>query len=199
MIVNDQVVGRLGRLLEAPMGEVALVKIPKELVVVERELEHIPPGIAHGCRWIPGCTEREGIAHRDIPENRTRFARLAIVYGWVLANDHQFIYQNQPPHLVHSVDHGHFFPGGPEWRVKNLQGNFGTQPDSHIVNTCCLTREEVSDATRRLEVVTEDDIAEAVAMPAEEWALSTDERVALAIYLAERRERLMGAVGCELN
>jgi hypothetical protein len=42
----------------------------------------------------------------------SRFASIAIFYGWLGANDRQFIYGKNAPYKVYSVDHGHFFPNG---------------------------------------------------------------------------------------
>ena len=49
---------------------------------------------------------------------KNRCALLAVMYGWFQAGDNQLLYRKTPPELVFSVDHGHFFPGGPEWTVE---------------------------------------------------------------------------------
>jgi hypothetical protein len=58
----------------------------------------------------------------DVPDNRPRFAALAVLYGWIPAGDAQLIYRQTVSHLVYSVDHGHFFPGGPNWTLAGLSG-----------------------------------------------------------------------------
>jgi hypothetical protein len=103
MIVNDRVVGLLGRLLNAPVGQVALVEIPASLIGVEPALSHMPEGVSHGSLSVRNCSEREALLLTDEPQNRPRFARLAVLYGWVHAGDQQFIYENAPPHKVHAV------------------------------------------------------------------------------------------------
>ncbi len=108
MIVTDHIVGRLGHAVSAAVGAPTLVDVPADLIAAEAQMAHMTAGVAHGSRWIPDCSQG-GIEHVVVPENRDRFARLALLYGWVVAADRQFIYQNQDPRLVHSVDHGHFF------------------------------------------------------------------------------------------
>src|SRR4051794_7290268 len=105
-VVNEHVVARLGHALGAPVGEPAFVDVPAELIALESELRHIPPGIAHGSPFLRDCSDRLWIEHTGAPENRERFARLAVLYGWMHAGDRQLIYANAAPHLVHSVDHG---------------------------------------------------------------------------------------------
>jgi hypothetical protein len=111
MIVIDQIVARVGDAVGAPVGEPALVDVPATLIAAEPEMAHMAAGIAHGSRWIPNCTDQTGFAHTLVAENRDRFARIAWLYGWVVASDHQFIYSNDAPQIVYTVDHGHFFRG----------------------------------------------------------------------------------------
>jgi hypothetical protein len=100
------------------------------------------------------------------------------------------IYENDPPHIVHSVDHGHFFPGGPEWRLPLDKGNnIGLYAD--IVNGCTLTNEEQRTALHALQNVNYDQIINAVAMPPDEWGISVGERTELVEFLMGRRERLI--------
>jgi hypothetical protein len=188
MLENDQVVGRIGLAIGAPVGEVALVEVPQALIDQQPQMQHIPAGSAHGCRLVRDATEQEALAHTDVPENRDRFAHLAVLYGLVVASDHQFIYANATPRLVYSVDHGHFFPGGPEWTTASLAGTPVPAPDPTLVGTCTLTTEELRDPTSHLKALSEEQIGEAVSAPPDEWALSSAERVDLAIYLASRRD-----------
>ncbi len=190
MIVNDHIVGRLGAGLGAPVGDVALVDLPTTLIKAEPNLQHMSPGVSHATRLIPRVGERESILHVNVPENRMRFALLAVLYGWVLAADHQFLYENQPPHLVHSVDHGHFFPGGPDWTTASLRGAGDPAIDSTLAGACTFTAEEIRPAGEALAQLSDRVVATAVAAPLEDWGLTLEERVALAEYLAVRRDRL---------
>lgn len=121
-IVNEQIVGKLGVALKAPVGQVNLIDVPADLIGMQADLKHIPAGVSHGSHLIPDCSDRQWLAHQDVPDNRLRFAALAVLYGWIPAGDHQLIYSQTAPHLVYSVDHGHFFPGGPNWTATGLGG-----------------------------------------------------------------------------
>jgi hypothetical protein len=190
MLVNDHVVARLGGMLAAPVGHVALVDVPQGLVDAEPQMAHMPAGLSHGCRWIPNCSERESILHTDLAENRSRFARLAVLYGWVRASDHQFIYENATPHLVHSVDHGHHFPSGPDWTVESLANEGSPVVDAALQAACGFTNEEIEEARALLDEVDDLAVARIVCGPPDEWGLSLEERVGLGRYLGQRRDEL---------
>ncbi len=189
ILVNDRVVGLLGTLLEAPVGSVALIDVTQELIALEPKMGHMRPGISHGTVFLRGCGDREGVAHAD-GDNRERFARLAALYGWAFASDHQVIYENAPPHTVHSVDHGHFFPGGPHWTEASLTGAGPPEPDQNLVSQAHLTPEELRTALPQLEAVTDDDLMEIVGGVPTAWGLTIPESVTLVSYLLGRRDQL---------
>src|SRR5207302_1600000 len=58
MIVNDQIAARLGSLIGAATPPPALIDIPAELTAAEQKMKDITPGLAHGLREIPSCTNR---------------------------------------------------------------------------------------------------------------------------------------------
>lgn len=53
VLVNDQIIGYLGQMIEAPVGEVGLVDVSQELIDGSAEMSHMPAGTSHGCFWIP--------------------------------------------------------------------------------------------------------------------------------------------------
>lgn len=189
VLVNDRVVGLLGALLGAPVAYVALIDVPHELISLEPEMSHMSPGISHGTLFLRGCGDREGIAHAD-GANRDRFARLAVLYGWALARDLQVIYENAPPHIVHSVDHGHFFPSGPNWTEESLAAAGAPQPDQKIITDAKLSAEELRIVLPQLEAVTDDELVEIVGGVPVSWGLTIPESVTLVAYLQERRDQL---------
>jgi hypothetical protein len=173
MIVNDHIVGQLGAELGAPVGHVAVVDVPDILIKAEPDLQNMAPGLSHATLLIPRVGERESILYVSAPENRPRFALLAVLYGWVVAGDHQFVYENQPPHLVHSVDHGHFFPGGPDWTTASLRGAGDPALDPTLAGACAFTAEEIATAADALAPLPDQVVAEAVAAPLQEWGLTS--------------------------
>jgi hypothetical protein len=191
-LCNDQIIGRLARAIGAPVPDVAIVDVPPSLIQLEPDLGGLEGGLAHGSKYISDASKtRQGIAFQNLSENRIRFALLAILYGWAFVqSDHQFFYQDGT-NLVFSFDHGHFFPGGPQWTIEGLNGAPPVMPDSVICNACQFAPDELAEARRRLSAVTFDSIAVAVAAPPISWGLNLDDRVALAIHMESRKNELM--------
>src|SRR5262249_28807405 len=154
MMIADHVVGRAGRLLGAPVPDVAFIEVPAELIMAQAEMANLIPGIAHGSRFIDNTTDRDVLSHVAEPDNRPRFALLAVSYGWAHAADHQFIYEKTSPHRVYSHDHGHFFPPGPQgaphWSSASLASHHNADLDMALVQGCTLTLEEIDVAIARL-------------------------------------------------
>jgi len=194
-VFNEHAAGILGVAMGAPVPVPVQVLIPPELSATEPQMADIAPGTAHGALWIRDTTDRQWLAYTDRPYNRTRFALLSVMYGWLCANDHQLIYSNQDPFLVHSVDHGHFFPNGPDWTAAHL----ATPPAPHayqeIVAGCGLSTKEIQAAIDALAGVSSSQIAEAVGFPPDEWGVSMPERLALAGFLAGRQVLLLNSNG----
>jgi len=190
MVVNDQIVARLGDLAGAPVGTPALVAVPQALVDAEPEMQHFSAGISHGTEFIVGCSERQSYEHASESANEPRFAALAYLFGWMHAGDHQFIYENASPHLVHSVDHGHFFPNGPTWDAASLAGAAAPTTDAGIVAGATLSAASLDTARNDFRPATNDEVAAVVAATPLTWGLAEDEGEALCRYLAERRDVL---------
>lgn len=190
-IINDQIVARLGLALGAPVGQPQIIEISTELIEQDPIFSYLTPGTAHGTLYIAECSDDREITYTNQPENRDRFAKLSVLYGWVYAGDRQFIYKKSRPNLVYSVDHGHFFPGGPEWRENNLIQAPNAELDQNLVSTCKFTPDEVKQALLALEPVKEETIIQAVAAAPSEWGFTIKERITMVEYLIRRREQLL--------
>lgn len=191
-VVNDRLVGLLGHAIDAPIPRLALIDVPEELAQAEPRIAPIRAGIHHGTRYVPGTRDdREEFAPTALDVNRARFATLAVLYGWIGANDHQVIYLKDSPQLVYSVDHGHFFPNGPDWTISALQTAGVATPDQTVINKCGLNTNDVRAACTDLRSAGPDRIAKSIAMVPDEWWDDRNERVAMAVYLEGRRQALL--------
>ena len=177
----------------APVARVGLVHIPAELIREEKALAHLSPGVAHGSLWIEDLHESRAFESVSLPQNRLRFADLAILYGWCEAFDHQFLYRNSPPPLVYSADHGHFFPEGPDWGGKLYRAESVT-PDPQILGAVHVAADDLRTACAKLNGIDNADIAAAVAAPPDSWGVPMSDRVAMASYLSTRRVRMLRAL-----
>jgi hypothetical protein len=191
-MVNDQVVARLGVIMNAPVARPALVEISSDLIDFSPPHSYILAGVAHATEFIEDCSDnRELFLHTKEPANRERFAMLCVLYSWIYARDHQFIYSKQKPNLVHSVDHGHFFVGGPNWTKEHLNLSNAVQIDRLLFDTCKPTPQELRPAISACEAITEQNILKVVAAPPTEWGITIDDRLALVEYLISRQKKIM--------
>jgi hypothetical protein len=191
VLVNDQVSARLGKLIQASVPHVALIDVPAELIANQPEMSHMMAGVAHGSQFVENVTDRAGIEHTAIPENRLRFALLATLFGWIGAQDHQFVYSKTALQLVYSVDHGHFFPGGPAWTEASLVAAPQSQPDTQITNACNTTQPELHQALHALSAIGDEALISVVSVPPNEWGLTIEDRIALVNFLRRRRTELL--------
>ncbi len=191
-IINDQIVSRLGKALGAPVAEPHIVEVSSELIDLDPTFSYFKPGTAHGVVWLPECSDdREYIKYIEEPDNRSRFALLSVLYGWVYAQDHQFIYSKKIPPYVFSVDHGHFFPSGPNWSIVSLSNAPPAQIDSRISQRAKFTPEELRQSLDALDSIDEETILKAIASIPVSWNITIEERIALAEYLLRRQQELL--------
>ncbi len=192
-VINDQVVARLGCGLNAPVGIPQLVQISAELIESSPGLAAFSPGLAHGTLWIPNCIDDYELLGSGEPENRSRYALLAILYAWVVDRDRQFLFNKQPPRLVHSVDHGHFFAGGPNWTITSLRENLEPQMATGF-ESCCFKPPDFQCMGSALEQINQDKVISVVGSVPESWGITMEERLALVEYLLVRQQRLLSVL-----
>lgn len=193
-MVSEQVAGRCGILIGAPVPEVGLLKLSPDLWPPPEDWDRdqvIDVGVYHCSRFHEGFGDRfDGLDY--IEENRGRFAYLELLYRWVhCESDHQLIYREEPPYDVLSVDHGAFLPGGPDWSLSSLWSAGCSPAAQPFFGPAGLTRTDRSPAIDALRRVTDVQIAAIpVAIPAS-WGISNEERLAIAAFLACRRDALI--------
>jgi len=201
-IFNDQVVAQLGILLGAPVAQPFIADVDAMLTSDpdEPQFSYFKPGLAHASLFIPACEDDRDIRrYQGQPENRDRFARLSVLYGWVGAADRQFIYKKQYPSHVYSVDHGNFFPQGPEWTIEDLIQAPEAMLDPEITKICNFEEAELQGAITALSNLSEHKILQAIARPPTEWGITIKERVVVVDYLVRRRQELLQSVAGSIS
>ena len=188
---NEQIVARLGAAIGAAVCEVCVAEIPRALCNIEPQLADVTAGEAHGVRYVPDCTDREGVRHTAEPGNPERFASLQLLYTWAHAGDHQLIYTLNSPHVVYSVDHGHFFPHGPNWTAATLGACPAiTQLDGTFA-PCGLTPQVLKTFRDRIAAVSDPAVRLLVDGPPDSWGVAAAERDAMHAFLVQRRNQLV--------
>lgn len=155
---------------------------------------HCQPSVSHGSELIPNVTERvDQFQHVTDDDNKNRFAQLGVLHGWVGFSDRQFLYEVTDPFRVSAVDHGHFFPGGPNWTIATLGAAAAPTVAADLAAACGLARDDLNAACAGLARVHDTQIARAVAIPPDEWGVKIDERIEVAKYISARRDALLKA------
>jgi len=195
MAFTDHAAARLGRTINAPVPDaVALVDVPQELIAANPvEMAHMQSGVGHGTKMIEDTGDRLAIQRNNEPYNKPRFALLSVFFGWLGGSDTQYIYKTTDPYLVYSVDHGHFFPNGPNWTVASLATAPAAVAQSDIVQQCRLTAAELATACAGLRALQPEQIAGAIGICPDEWGVGEVDRIALAEYLHRRRAEIVAA------
>jgi hypothetical protein len=190
-IFSEQLVGRAGGLIGAPVPDVALVEVSAGLaaeVAEQPELGFGPQaGVHHGSKWADNYTDRQTVDH--VEANRERFGALDVLYAWIFcAGDHQFIYSNEPTRQVLSVDHSAFLPAGPDWTVESVGGGVRAVQQDPVFAPLALGPGHRADAVQQLVQVTPEGIAGLVSYAPDEWGVDFATREAVASYLWVRRD-----------
>lgn len=212
-IAVDYVVSRLGKLLGAPVAEVAIVTIPEALIATCSTLAGMIPGPTRGSRWIPNCRDiRRSFDDCDVEGNREGLALLATLYGWIgdwnELTDMQYLCCGGTGQKIMSVDHDVFWQALPLWDdTKELlygvdailgyaRSASKAMPYSPILNRLggddyVKDIAEISRMRECLAQIRERDVAMAIGSLPIEWGIDMDVQVAIAVHLWARRSQLL--------
>lgn len=112
----EQIVGRVGKLVEAPVCTVRTIRIPQSLF--ERENITLPntlseSGIAHGSRDIgqTASLDEKNVVAVSRDNNRRRYVFFWALYDWCCGDDAQWLFAASTEDQLYSHDHGYYLPG----------------------------------------------------------------------------------------
>lgn len=189
---TELAVARLGTLVDAPVCDVRLIRIPEEFEGWEfRPGHHLRSGIASASLDIPGVVEERQLMYRPDDDNCRRHVGVLALAAWLGGGDQQWLYA-APDNRTFSHDHGHYLPGGSGWTPASLLESIvdppalpGAIPHGHAMLD--VARIEHTYDTL-LNHVSKHDIAKAVSSFAGSWGISLEHRATLAYYADSRRE-----------
>jgi len=186
VVINEFIVGSLGKLLRAPVCEVAVVRITDDQVGWEFRPGHqLEPGFACGSLDVPDVHEDRAFAHRERDDNQRRHVGVMALYDWCCGNDPQWLYQTTADERLFSHDHGHYFPGGPPWNEANLQGHANAaNPLPHAAQG--LDSDEIDQMATRISQVDGEVIVGVLASVPRSWPISDGVLAALGHFLEGR-------------
>jgi hypothetical protein len=187
-LTTEQVIGRLGQTLGAPVPPIALVMVPQDLIDLEPQMAHLSPGIAHGSLLMPNVSERAGIYPPITNQDRAWYASLAVMYGWGHAGDHQLVYSLDAERRPYSVDHGHFLPGGPNWSAATLSPSIPAIPDQNFAQH--VTLDDLENPLQIARSLSEADLSGLLEFSLPHWGVPPHDLTALESFLRTRQGEL---------
>ena len=194
---NEQIAGRLGRQIGVAIPEPALVRLDGLQGWEFHPGRFIEPGWAHGCVAVDGAFETRTLAHRPDDENRVRHAGFYALMDWLAGGDQQWLYAAPERNAYYSHDHGHFFPGGPNWSVAALSAT-GVASRALNVPADGLDPGELARLADAIEQTSLQEIEGVMSKIPQDWPVTDSDLAELAAFIASRSgpaaSRLRGLV-----
>jgi hypothetical protein len=196
--VNEQLVGRLGRLVGVSTCEVSLVEITEDLVGWEfRAGSSLVTGWAHGSVAVNGAVETHALDHRASNDNARRHAGFFALFDWLAGSDPQWLIAGAEDNAYYSHDHGCYLQG-PAWTIESLQQHVGGAFQLGG-QSGGLDMTELERLASGVSAVTEKEVVGAVANMPLEWPVTDEALEAFVDFTLERRgavaERLRAMMG----
>lgn len=184
---NEQIVGRLGKLLGVAVCEVSLVLIPEDLAGWEfRPGKQLAAGWAHGSLSVESVTETRSLDHRANDDNRRRHAGFYALRDWLGGSDDQWLVAAPMHNAYFSHDHGHYFGGDPNWTPASL-GSSRDQNYSMATPSTGLDMAELLRCADELEGLAPSRLEDALASLPTQWNVSDADMEAVIDFADYRR------------
>jgi len=185
--ITEQIVGRIGTLIDAPVCSVKLIEITEECsdweFMADRLLE---PGIAHGSQQISGARDTYVLGNRRKDDNRTRHCYFMALYDWCWGDDAQWLEVPADDYSYYSHDHGFYLPPGtPDWSITSLLSAVDEphELDDRIGDIDALTAVTVAG---KIEAVTRSQICQALSAVPSTWPVTDEELETVGFFLEAR-------------
>jgi hypothetical protein len=186
---TEQLVGRAGAAIGAPVCEVRTLHIGAEFHGWEfRPGRSLVPGIAHASRHVENSRETHHLEARGEDENDRRHAYLLALYDWCWGNDPQWLMALDQENKFFSHDHGHYLPGGPNWRSEQLERSVDVE---HAIDPGGpLSLQAVREVAEKIRAVDRAMIIGILRDIPREWPVSDSELEAVGFFLERRAEQV---------
>jgi hypothetical protein len=198
-LVGDLVGTLLGRRVGAPFPEPVLVPVRFEDLAWMPALQERPwlPGLQFGAIFRPGAAPLRGPADVAALVNLDRLPAAALAEIWLhdvdLKHDHVMAVPGPAGPELLLVDHGHVFPMGPSWTVRDLRLYARHVPDVEPLTRVARAAGrafDFSSAVAACESVGDEEIEALLRLVPREWGLEGGEARGLRSFLTQRRGRI---------
>jgi hypothetical protein len=187
--VTEQIVGRAGRLIGAPVCAVQTIEIPPDFVGWEfRPGARLEVGIAHASRQIDPVVENGTLDRRLDDDNARRHAYIFALHDWCWGGDGQWLVALAEDNAYYSHDHGWYLPPeGPVWTADSLEAHvdmaheFGGSGDAITP----AIASEVAASLRKVERAALRDVLRTIPRT---WPITDDELECVGFFLERRAD-----------
>ena len=187
--VTEFIAGKLGAMIDAPVCEVAVLRIPDELVGWEfRPGLFLEAGLACGSAHVEGAVEQRALLYRDRDDNARRHAGVFGFYDWCWGGDDQWLYSALEDEKLVSHDHGWYFPEtGPGWNDASLAARIG---ERHALTSTekGLSAGELTRIATKLRSMTRAEIRDVLLRVPASWPVPDSDLEGIGNFVEERRE-----------
>lgn len=185
-LAAEQIVGRLGKLIGAPVCETSLIRIHEELA-------GSPPWLRGGLAHASLAVERADLRRppldnsRTKDDNRRRHAGVYALCDWCFSSDDQWLCDLDDDEATYSHDHGLYFPpvGSGYWTRDELVQN---ARNAHELggSKAGLDRETIRTVADTLDAIDRTALVEVLRAVPASWPVSGEELEALGWFLEYR-------------
>ncbi len=188
-LVTEQIVAACGKMIGAPVCDVALINIPPTLdgEMLDSGIE-LRAGTAHGSLHVDNALFNKFYfpEHRERDDNRRRHAGYYALYDWCWGDDMQWLYDAADDLRTYSHDHGQFLPGGSRWTVDTLQ-EAAEQPREIDPLATGLDSRELARLALAIDNVSRDELCAMIRRIPTEWHVQPNELESLGWFLECRQ------------
>ncbi len=185
--VTEQIVGRLGSLIGAPVCDCKLISLDE---ITGWEIRHgtgrmIEAGYAHGSRAVEPTLETRELKYRSDDDNSRRHCGLYALSDWLYCGDLQWLRATDQENAYYSHDHG-FFLTGLDWTRESLAAR-GAEQGPITLDPNQLDPGELHRLADVLEGLDSPDIESAISGLPVSWSVSDEELAAVAHFANMRK------------
>lgn len=192
VLVNEIIVGELGRVLEAPVRENILLVVPPALT----KWDDFPGPrsdtalIAHGSLHVPGAVDDDDLRYTRRDDNARRQAAMVGLWDLCVGEDPQWLYETTAAYSIWSYDHGLWFTTGEgDWdagvlaRLVDVDGSFSQLPGG-------LDRGAMVAMADRIDSLLPETLLSVMSSVPVEWGTDDRNLEAMAWFLFRRRSQV---------
>lgn len=203
-VAIEHIVSNVGRLINAPVCESNLIRIPGELAGWPLGKGHLQAGIAHASLALSKVIERRpALASHTRDDNPRRRVGVYAMWDWCFGSDPQWLYDLDNDESVYSHDHGLYLPSNDGSWGRRYLIQCADEPNELPDAPRDLNEEAVEEVSVALEKINRDALVNILCGVPASWPVSNDDLEALGWFLEYRApsvaSRIRALVGREVK